>query len=416
MSKPSDPGSPETPAEHSRLDALPWLFLLLGSFMRVLWPLDMEWKYDEQWMFAKALAIASGRDPWPWIGMPSGVGLRNPGLSIWPFALIGHITDDPVAATQAVMWINALGVWGYALWVKKTWRASDRALGLWGIALYAVSPLSVLFSRKIWAQDMLIVFVLPWLWGHRERKHAWGAAVWGLCGALLGQVHMSGFFAAAALLAVTLWRERADFHVRAWLLGSVAGALLLIPWLLFVLSPQAKHVSGGHLSIQFFTEALRHAWGLGLEYPLGRAYKVLLRGPELAGMATHLAGAARYALFFLLLVAAVLRVRTGVRAKLPEPVLTYAGCVLLAGLALCAARVQMFAHYLIVFGPMLHIVAAFSLLSRRWAVVALCSLQAFLSACFLLFIHAHGGAPLADYGKAYRVQSAAERQLQITQQ
>jgi hypothetical protein len=126
-----------------------------------------------------------------------------------------------------------------------------------------------------------------------------------------------------------------------------------------------------------------------------------------------LAAVARYGLLSLLLLAAVLRVRAGLRAPVPEPVRTYAGCVLLAGVGLCVARVHMFAHYLIVFGPMLHILAVWTLISRRWAVLALCGLQAFLSACFLLFVHVHGGAPLADYGKTYRIQTAAERNLPL---
>ena len=408
MPKPEDPNRKPTP-----MDRLPWLFLLLGSLLRVLWPLDIEWKFDEQWMFAKALAVAAGREPWPFVGMPSGVGLQNPGLSIWPFALLGHVLREPVAMTQAVQWINLVGLWGYAWWVTKAWPGPQRALGLWGVALYAVSPLAVLFARKIWAQDLLIVFVLPWLWGHARRQTAWGAALWGLCGALLGQVHMSGFFAAAALLAATVLadRGRIRFHVLAWLAGSALGALLLLPWLAFVLSPEAVHPQGaGHFSLQFFTDALRHAWGLGLEYSLGRHYKLLLRGPEIAGVKTHLAAAARYGLLGLLLLAAVLRVRER-RDGVPEVVRIYLGCVLIAGLALYALRVQMFAHYLIVFGPLLHIVAAWTLLSRRWAVASLCGLQAFISVCFLVYLHAHGGAESADFGKSYRAQSAEERAL-----
>jgi hypothetical protein len=402
------PSRPNAPV----IDRLPWLFLLLGSLLRVLWPLDIEWKFDEKWMFAKALAVASGQESWPFIGMPSGVGLQNPGLSIWPFAVLGHVFREPVSMTQAVQWINVLGLWGFALWVKKTWPAPEQALGLWGCALYAVSPLAVLFSRKIWAQDLLIVFVLPWLWGHRRRETVWGAALWGLCGALLGQVHMSGFFAAAALLAATVLTDRGRFRVGAWLAGSALGALLLLPWLQFVLSPSSPHVgSAGHFSPAFFVEAARHAWGLGLEYALGRGYRQLLKGPQVAGVATHLAGIARYGLLGLLLVAAVLRVRDGLRVHVPEPVRTYTGCVLIAGLALIALRVQMYAHYLIVFGPLVHIAAAWTVYTRRWAVLALCSLQAFISVCFLLFIHTHGGAENADFGKSYRAQTAEERAL-----
>jgi hypothetical protein len=62
---------------------------------------------------------------------------------------------------------------------------------------------------------------------------------------------------------------------------------------------------------------------------------------------------------------------------------------------------------------MLHIVAAWVMLKRRAAVLALCALQATLTACFLLYVHDHGGAPDADYGKTYRAQTAEERSLAL---
>jgi len=396
----------------ARWDRAVWVFLVLGTLLRVIWPLDMEWKFDEKWMFAKGVAIAEGRDAWPWIGMPSGVGLRNPGLSIWPFALIAYVVDTPVGMNQVIQWINALGLWALVLWVLKTWPKEQRALGLWGVALYAVTPLAVLFSRKIWAQDVLIVLVVPWLWGQRKRHTLLGAALWGCFGALLGQIHMSGFFAAAALLIVTIAQDRLRWNVGGWLVGSVLGSLTLLPWVQYVLSPEARNASHAGFSPAFFVEALRHAWGLGLEYPLERAYHTLLRGPVFAGVKTHLAQAARYGLLLLLLWGLVARAFDGKKLlRLPEVVITYAGCVLVTGLLMIAARVHVYEHYLIVFGPMLHIAAAWLLFKRRVAVLLMCSLQAFLTVCFLLFVHEHGGAPEADYGKTYRAQTAEERAL-----
>lgn len=393
-----------------------WLFLIFGSLLRLIWPLDMEWKFDEKWMFEKGVAIAQGRDAWPWLGMPSGVGLRNPGMSIWPFALLGYVADSPVGMTHAIAWINTLGLWALVLWVQRAWPKEQRAYGLWGLALYAVTPLAVLFSRKVWAQDVLIVLLVPWLWGHSKRQGFAGALVWGLFGALLGQIHMSGFFAAAGLLIVTCVQDRLRWNVWGWLAGSVLGSLTLLPWIQYVMSPEARAASsaGSELSLKFFVHALRHAWGLGLEYPLERAYRELLSGPVIAGVQTHLAQAARYGLLLLLLWAIIARATDGkALLKLPPLVYTYAGCVLVTGLLMIAARVHVYEHYLIVFGPMLHIVAAWLLFKRRAAVIALCTLQGFLTACFLVYIHEHGGVPDADYGKTYRAQTAEERKLTL---
>jgi hypothetical protein len=398
-------------------DRFVWVFLIFGSLLRLIWPLDMEWKFDEKWMFAKALSIAQGHEPWPWLGMPSGVGLRNPGPSIWPFAAIAHLAPSPVGMMFTIAVLNTLGLWALVLWVRRTWPKEHQALGMWGLALYAVTPLSLLFSRKIWAQDVLIVLVVPWLWGHRKRHGFAGALVWGLFGALLGQIHMSGFFAAAALLIVTLVQDRLRFRalsIVGWLLGSVLGALTLLPWIAYVFSPEAQSAGHAGFSIKFFVEAVRHAWGLGLEYPLGHAYHDLLNGPVIAGVATHLAQVARYLLLLLLLWGIIARgyeVRQIKPLRLPEPIYTYVGCVVVTGGLMIAARVEAYEHYLIVLGPMLHIAAVWLVLSRRVAALGLCALQAFLSACFLLFINSHGGAPDADYGKAYGAQTAEERSL-----
>jgi hypothetical protein len=60
---------------------------------------------------------------------------------------------------------------------------------------------------------------------------------------------------------------------------------------------------------------------------------------------------------------------------------------------------------------MLHLAAAWLVYTRRLAVFLLCALQGFLTLCFLVFVHTHGGAPGADYGKAYRAQTPEERSL-----
>ncbi|MEY4578637.1 MAG: hypothetical protein RL701_3340 [Pseudomonadota bacterium] len=406
------------PEIRSTWDRLAWVFIAAGSALRVLWPLDMEWKYDEKWMFAAALRIARGQDAWPWVGMPSGVSLRNPGLSIWPFALLARGSADPVVMAQAIQWLNVLGLWGLAAWVVRTWPRADRSLGLWSVALFAVSPLAVLFSRKIWAQDLLIVLLVPWLWAQRKRTTFAGAALWGVFGALLGQLHMSGFFAAAALVFATLAFDRRSFPWLPWLLGSIVGALPLIPWLLAVLGDAGPGVATGASlpTWHFFPHALRHAFGLGLEYPLGRDYRVFLRGPDAACVHTHLNAAARYGLLALLaagVIQQLVRRRKQRTWHLPEPVKLYGLTALLMGFLLKTARVHVFAHYLIVLGPIFHIVAVWLLFPQRAVVLAACTLQAFLSLNFLWFVHTHDGAPEADYGPSYRAQTAEERALPL---
>ena len=398
------------PGGASWLERAPWLLLVAGTGLRLLWPHDMEWKFDEKWMFSKAQRVAQGLESWPSLGMPSGVGLQNPGFSIWPFAALAHVFHDPVALAQAVQGLNVLALWGFALWVIATWQRQDQDLGLWGVALFAVSPLPVLFARKIWAQDLLPVFVLPWLWAHARRELRAGSFAWGVFGALLGQLHMSGFFAAAALFAATLLHDRRQFRWLPWLAGSSLGALLLLPWLRLVLAPSTAAPAVDRLSLRFFSEALIDAWGLGLRYPLERAYVTFLQGPQLAGVSTHLAGISRYGLLGLLVFSAVTLIRERNELKLTAALRVYLWTIVIGGLLLSVARVHVFTHYLIAWSPLLHVAAAWMLYRHRLALLALCGCQLVLTASFLLFVHQHGGVPGADYGVAYSHQTPQQRQ------
>ena len=87
----------------------------------------------------------------------------------------------------------------------------------------------------------------------------------------------------------------------------------------------------------------------------------------------------------------------------------YGLTVLIGGVLLHLAGVQIFPHYVIVFSPLPHVAAAWLLLQRKHLMVIACALQLFISASFLWYIHDNGGAPRGDYGVSYRAQSEAQR-------
>ena len=88
--------------------------LACGIVLRMLWPADMEWKADEQWMFTRASAIGIS-EPWPSAGMPSGVAVPNPGLSVWIFVPLARVAGNPVTLAQFVQLINVMALLGFAV-------------------------------------------------------------------------------------------------------------------------------------------------------------------------------------------------------------------------------------------------------------------------------------------------------------
>src|SRR4051812_31435184 len=91
-----------------------FLFLIItfGLVLRLVWPGDMEWKADEQWMYSKAHEVASSK-VFPAAGMQSGGGIVNPGMSVAAFAVIASLSEDPLSMNRVVQIINVLAILGF---------------------------------------------------------------------------------------------------------------------------------------------------------------------------------------------------------------------------------------------------------------------------------------------------------------
>jgi hypothetical protein len=361
-------------------------------------------------MFDTALRVARSELPWPWLGMPSGAGLQNGGASTWPFIGFAYFARDPAAMTLLVMLANVVALWAFAFWVHRSWDRRHRALGMWGVALFAVSPLPVLFARKIWAQSLLPVLLVPWLFAHMKRDRATAAFAWGAFGALLGQLHLSGFFAAAALVLATAVLDDKRTHWRGWLFGSAIAALPLLPWLSFSLAAKPTYRERSENPIlEFASDAILNGWGLNLRSSLGDHFQRFLSGPIVAGTTTWLVLTAHVLLVLLAATCIVLATRKRHELAIPRELRMHALAIGVCATAMHALSVKVYPHYLIVFSPLLHMAVAWLLLQRKQLVWLGCGLQLFVTAAFLWFIHANGGAARADYGVAYRVQTPAER-------
>ena len=112
--------------------------LACGIVLRVIWPADMEWKADEQRMFTWASTIGI-TEPWPPIGMASGVAVPNPGLSVWLFVPLARATRDPVALAQVVQVVNVIALVGFVLLgASRVIDESARRSWFAGLALMSV--------------------------------------------------------------------------------------------------------------------------------------------------------------------------------------------------------------------------------------------------------------------------------------
>jgi hypothetical protein len=349
-------------------------------------------------------------------------------MSLWIFIALSSILplDDPLALTRAVQLVNIIAILLLAIFALKAIEPVEREPWLWSVALVSVSPLAVLFSRKIWPQDVLPLFTLGMLMGWWYRSRLWGAFLWGLVGALLGQIHLTGLFFATAFFGCTLLFDRRTVHWFAWFCGSVLGLLPLVPWLVAV-SKVSQSIRAAQ--IQNLLTPVRHwlnmSLGIDLHYALGNDFPSFIAYPNVGGYPTYLATAL---LSIIILIFLILLVRLAVRLR-AEPTQTIGfflgtrSSTMLAlnagfwgyGLLLVAMSQPIYLHYFVVVFSLPALSLAWiaqagsssgragSLAISRRLLATLVVAQASVTLIFLVYIH-ETQIIAGNYGVAYGSQ------------
>jgi hypothetical protein len=410
---------------HSKSNVAILAFILIGVLLRVAWIEDMEWHFDAHWMFEKSQEIwRTGK--WPLLGMENGARFQNPGLSIWVFALMGYFAKTPVGMTGLVVILNLLAILFFLLFTVKNFEGKERDIWLKGIALGCVGPLTILWSRKIWAQDILPIFSFLIIYGHFYRSRRDGAFLWGMVGAMIGQIHMSGFFYSFALFLFSLIHDRVNKRSTRWgfwFFGSVVGSIGLLPWLDYLLNNSIGHKREWKYIFQFrfFTYWLMESLGIHLKYNLKHAFSAFLQLPRVGGTPLYLIGLVHS---FLWGVGAYLLYLMGKYAKAYDfskvknfkflkgiSLTHFYLCTFLLGMGmiLTLSSVKLYPHYLIILFPFVHIWTAQMLHSRPALFWGVACAQLILSLSFFGKVHMNQVIPGSHYGKTYKQKCIVEK-------
>jgi 4-amino-4-deoxy-L-arabinose transferase-like glycosyltransferase len=202
--------------------------LLLGAGLRLGEPGLVEFKRDEANLSQLALDLVRGKS-FPLLGIVSSVGIPNSPVSVYLLALPYALTSSPVVATQFIGLLNLIALLLVAVLVR---RYYGDAASLLATLLYAVSPWAIIYSRKIWAQDMLPPFVIGTLFlsllvlTERKRWAGW------LCLPLLAitvQIHYSGVLLVIPVVLLVGLHRRGTPRSFWW--GAIPAALLCLPFI-----------------------------------------------------------------------------------------------------------------------------------------------------------------------------------------
>jgi len=347
-------------------------------------------------------------------------------MSVWVFAILAKATGahTPIELARAVQLLNCAALtllFGFAFTRKDE---DEQTVWFWTAALAAVDPLGIILQRKIWAQSVLPIFAWALFLAWRARSSLIGSLCWGVAGALLGQIHMSGFFYAAVFV---VWSVYA--HIRktnpqptrwiAWFVGSVLGSLPMIPWLNYLRTakPALSHwpapppALGGNAWRLWVQDAV----GWNLDYSLGTvhfghlgAWPFIGETPTFLVLGGLFVSAGVGGLLVLFLALKLASERLGLLERLRSDGAVAHNLGLAGyGLLMNVLPFWFYRHYLLIVFPFesMTIPLAAHVAGRRSVWVAAVWVAHLVIACTVLwYLHENHGAPGADYGVGYQFQ------------
>lgn len=205
----------------------------LAAIFRITYPEIIEFKADEAINLFLAARPIFGHPFLPGATV-SSIGLLNPPLInylLYPFTLL---TTDPKIISVVIGLINALAIGFFFLILKKYY---GYLTALFSSLLMAFSPWMILFSRKIWAQDLLIPFVIILLLSiHKlaidKKTKYW--FVYALSSLFLIQLHQASIILIAILTIFLIRKVKINIPYLSG--GIILGILPMLPYFIYVLN------------------------------------------------------------------------------------------------------------------------------------------------------------------------------------
>jgi 4-amino-4-deoxy-L-arabinose transferase-like glycosyltransferase len=209
------------------------LFLIIAAaiFLRFYNLKYLEFNFDQAANPLLAEQIIENR------GLPtqclfSSIGICNPFFFLYLLVPPLLISADPIFLTGFIAGINVLAVLALFFFTKKFF---GEIAALIASALLAVNPWAIIFSRTIWQQNVLILFIILFFWflfnfafDNKKTHLIWALLFFGI----ITQLHqLAIFFGLPLLVILIIFRRQIVF--KNLLLGFLLCLLLYLPFIVF---------------------------------------------------------------------------------------------------------------------------------------------------------------------------------------
>ncbi len=207
------------------------VIFLLSSIFRIFFLDLMEFKSDEATTVYQTFLFFDH----PYLiqrGLISGLGVYNFPFFNYLMIIFAIWSRDPLNLSWIIALINSFCVSGYYLLVRKYY---DNTTAVITSLLLAFSPWGVIFSRKIWAQNLINIFLIPYLFVLHELvifKNTKVVFPLFLLLTILTQLHASGLFLLVATVLIII-TSHVKINFKDAIAGILVGLIPTIPYILF---------------------------------------------------------------------------------------------------------------------------------------------------------------------------------------
>ena len=229
------------------LDSIITILFAAAFILRFLWLDLMEFKGDE--FTALILAYKQAHTAILLkVGLMSSVGLENPPFFIYLMAIPAIFSHSPLFLTYWIVFLNAIGIIFLFIFLRSTF--SFRA-ALWTSALFTSAPWTFIYSRKIWAQNVLfpfLILIFCLITSLLQRYESW--KVWALffLVGILTQLHMSAWFL-PCIIPLFFLIMRVRIRWKDICIGLLLFFVLYLPYILYHIETHFQNIT------QIFTTA-----------------------------------------------------------------------------------------------------------------------------------------------------------------
>lgn len=208
-----------------------FVLIIFAVIPRLLFMDLIEFKYDEA-LSAFQTYLFYQQPSLPQIGMLASTGMYNFPLLNYILIFIGLFSRNPIYLTFVIALINVFAIVLFYRFNKKIFGSSIAFIS--AITL-AVSPWAIIFSRKIWAQDLILIFAILFYYLFFTLIQAKRTTHFVLLSFLLFiliQLHGSGIFLALTVSGI-LFYFKIKINIKKIILGLILALIFALPYIFF---------------------------------------------------------------------------------------------------------------------------------------------------------------------------------------